>query len=155
MKKLLALCLCLLLVCSVFAACNDNVHKELTEDTTDSTAAPAKTATLTALLSTPSQAALWDEIAQSYREKTGVTVRVTTVSADTYPAALAKQLKGHFLCLVFVRSFAGTAQRRQGAGGADRRFRVRIALQRRAVRALFCAERQGHVLQLHGGDQQL
>ncbi len=102
MKKLLALCLSLLLVCGTFAACNDDMRKELTESTNNSTTAgPAKTATLTALLSTPSQAAIWEEIAQSYREKAGVTVRVTTVSADTYPAALAKQLKGDSAPAIF------------------------------------------------------
>ena len=93
MKKNLAFCLVLLLVCGVFAACNDNVRKEIAEDTTGSTAAPAKTTTLTALLSTPAQAAVWEEIAQSYQKETGVKVRVTAVSGDTYSAALAKQLK--------------------------------------------------------------
>ncbi len=101
MKKLFAFCLALLLVCSVFAACDDNMRKELTEDTTGSTAAPAKTTTLTALLSAPSQAAVWEEIAQSYQRETGVKVRVTTVSGDTYPAALSKQLKGEDAPVIF------------------------------------------------------
>ena len=105
MKKLLALCLALLVVCGVFAACNDNLHKEITkdtgEDTTGSTAAPAKATALTALLSTPSQAAVWEEIAQSYQKETGVKLRVTTVSSDTYPSALSKQLKGDDAPVIF------------------------------------------------------
>ncbi len=101
MKKLFALCLALLLVCAVFAACNDNVRKEMTDDTTGSTEAPAKTATLTALLSTPSQAAVWEEIAQTYQKETGVKVRVTTVSGDAYPTALSKQLKGNDAPAIF------------------------------------------------------
>ena len=94
MKKLFALCLSLLLVCGVFAACSDDVRKELTEDTTGATEAPAAATQITALLGAPAQAAVWEEITAAYQKQTGVRVRVTTVSADTYPAALAKQLKG-------------------------------------------------------------
>ena len=101
MKKTLSLCLVALLVCGLFAACNDNVRKEMAEDTTSATAAPAKATALTLLLSSPSQTAVWDEIAENYKNQTGVTLRVTAVSADTYPAALAKQLKADDAPVIF------------------------------------------------------
>ena len=90
MKKTLSMVLALLMLAS-FAACGKKTEPDPTR-TTENTEAPAAAMEITALLASPAQAEAWQTVCEAYREQSGVTVRATTVSRESYAETLNKKL---------------------------------------------------------------
>ncbi len=90
MKKLTALILSLLLVCSL-AACGENNRNDATNNTADSNK-PAAATEIYFLNFKPEIASVYEKIAKEYKQKTGVTVKVVTAASNSYEQTLTSEI---------------------------------------------------------------
>lgn len=92
MKKIFSILLCLCLIASFFG-CGNKENGEVTVNSQDNSNMNAESKEEIYFLNfKPEVAKIYDKIVQTYKEETGVTVKVVTAASDTYEQTLTSEV---------------------------------------------------------------